>query len=381
MQKLSRVMFASIFLLGAVVTFALRPQGWGNQEDGPQALAGGAHWVGLLESSDGDGFAPLSGAWRLELPDEHGAHPETRMETWSFAANLRDASGRDHGMQLVVSRVGIVPHSTAAGRRSPWALREFYRGHVVLVGPSDEASGSEERFRRGFPGIAGFDPAAGELRLDDWSAVFEEDHGSIRLRASAGAAARVELLVTPAKRAVSSAPGAGDGTLRGYSVPRMAVEGHIETAGQRMAVSGLGWLDHFWGELPLPGGPIASDRVQLHLDDGTDLTVIRTRRRDGGGTPTMQGLLVADDGTVTRLGGDALSMEPTRTWSGDDVSYPVDWRLHGPSLDIQVTAVADDQAQQFAEPIWSGAVVAEGRLNGEPVSGAGTLNLTGYAEK
>jgi predicted secreted hydrolase len=63
------------------------------------------------------------------------------------------------------------------------------------------------------------------------------------------------------------------------------------------------------------------------------------------------------------------------------VSYPVEWRLDGPSLDIRVTPLADDQAQQFAEPIWSGAVVAEGLLNGEPVSGAGTLNLTGYAER
>lgn len=381
MHTFSRGTFAGIFLLGAVVAFAVLLQARSSEEDSSRDLASETDWVGLVESLDENGFAPPSEPWRLDLPDDHAAHPQARMETWNFTANLRDAHGRDHGMQLVLSRVGIVAPGAAAGHGSPWALRELYRGHVALVGPSDLATASEERFRRGFPGIAGFDPAARELRLDDWSAAFDEDHGSIRLRASVGAAARVELLLTPVKPAASAAPEAEDGPLRGYSVPRLAVKGHIESAGERMAVSGLGWLDHFWGELPLPGGPIASDRLQLHLDDGTDLTVIRSRRRDGGGTPTVRGLLVAEDGTALRLDGDRLSMEPTRSWSGDDVSYPVEWRLDSPSLSLSVTPLADDQAQRFAEPIWSGAVVAEGRLNGAPVSGAGTLNLTGYTQK
>jgi predicted secreted hydrolase len=142
-------------------------------------------------------------------------------------------------------------------------------------------------------------------------------------------------------------------------------------------VSGLAWLDHAWGELPLPGGPIAWDRLQLQLDDGTDLSVTRARRRSGAGAATVEGYAVGPGGTAARLGG-SIEMEPARIWRDRGAAYPVAWRLAGNGLDLSVAPLLDDQVQDFVALLWSGVVTAEGVLGDRPATGVGTLNLTGY---
>ena len=52
---------------------------------------------------------------------------------------------------------------------SAWTPRELYRGHVTLVGGTEERAAGEERFNRAVLGLAGHDAARRQVWLDNWS--------------------------------------------------------------------------------------------------------------------------------------------------------------------------------------------------------------------
>ena len=107
----------------------------------------------------------------------------------------------------------------------------------------------------------------------------------------------------------------------------------------------------------------------------------RTRRRDGRGTPTLAAYSVGPNGELEWLAGPSLEMEATRTWQDDTggARFPLDWRIRAGELQLEVAPIADDQLQAFVAPLWSGIVSGEGVLGNRPVSGRGTLLLTGDA--
>ncbi len=339
----------------------------------------GSDWISAAADIAVEGFGRPAGPWELDLPADHGVHPEARTELWQLSAHLSDAEGRPVGVQFLLFRIGLAePEAPPPG--SAWEARALYRGHVVLVGAGDAGVVAEERFGRGMPGLAGFDPNLAELRLDNWSLDLPagEEPGPWTLAASAGDA-RISLTLDPGK-----APLAVDGEatpFRGYAFSRLRAEGGIATPAGPVQVSGAAWFEHLWGDLPIPGGtPVASDRLQVQLDDGSELSVVRTRRRDGTGVPTVDAVLIDAQGGAVTFAEAAARMEPARLWQGDTAAWPVDWRLRLGDLQLAVTPVADAQEHAFMVRTWSGLVEVEGRRGDRPVSGLGTLQLTGYGD-
>lgn len=290
------------------------------------------------------------------------------METWSLAAHLADGDG-DLGIQFSLLRVGLAPPS-GQQRESPWHLQAVHRAHLILLRGPEQRLVAEERFSRGTPGVVGDDD--NEVWLDDWS-LATGPADDLRLRATVDGNA-IELALTPVKDAVV-ANEAGEGPFRGYAMTRMSVQASLGEGSTARSATGVAWLEHAWGDLPLPGGPIAWDRLQLQLDDGTDIGATRARRREGGGTPTVEAYVVDASGKVEAA---ALRMEPSRVWRHEDVAYPVEWHLVGDEIDLRVTPPLDGQLQDFVTPFWNGIVTAEGEVGGRPVKGSGTLQLTGY---
>jgi predicted secreted hydrolase len=245
------------------------------------------------------------------------------------------------------------------------------------VREGDAAAASAERFSRGALGSAGHDAAAGEVWLDDWSLAFDPDaaDGALVLAAAVGAEP-LRLTLAPVKPPVS--PAADDAPFRGYAMPRLEVRGVLGSGEARRELSGSAWIDRAWGELPIPGaGPVTYDRLLLQLDDGSDLSLVRTRRRDGRGAPTADGALVDAAGAARQLSDPEVEMTPgpLRDAPGGG-GLALDWTVRGPGLDLAVEPVVEDQHHAFAQPMWIGLVRVSGSRNGQPVSGLGALQTT-----
>lgn len=250
---------------------------------------------------------------------------------------------------------------------------------MTLVRGGDAVALGEERFSRGM-GVAGHDPLEREVWLDHWQLTYGEGPGENGLTLTTSVDdLPITLILTPVKDVQSS--NADDaGPMRGYAITRMDVEGIIGSGDTKTKVHGISWLDRLWGELPPPGGPLAYDRLILQLDDETDISVVRSHRRDGRGSATVDGLIVHPSGDVEILSEDVLQMVPDEkeTSSRGGMAYPTSWQIEGTGLALNVMPLTDNQDQDFVLPGWIGNVTVSGEHNGAEVQGVGTLQLTGY---
>jgi predicted secreted hydrolase len=169
-----------------------------------------------------------------------------------------------------------------------------------------------------------------------------------------------------------------------YSIPRLATEGTITVDGRRHAVKGESWLDREWSTSALEEGQVGWDWFGLQLDDGHELMVYRLRRRDGSVDPHSAGTLIAPDGAARPLGHADIEMKVLSEWrSPRGGTYPARWRLAVPAADLQIEVepVLADQELDVTPRYWEGAVDLRGERGGQPVTGRGYMELTGYAAR
>ena len=131
----------------------------------------------------------------------------------------------------------------------------------------------------------------------------------------------------------------------------------------------------------MPGrGPVAWDRLQLQLEDGAEISAVRSRRIDGSGSATVNGAIFEPNGEVISFDEETLQMTSSRIWqsASTGAKYPIELQMLGPDLDISIEPLFEDQVLDFSVPLWSGIVRVTGSRAQSPVSGFGTLQLTGY---
>ena len=378
MKKLLLAVGVAI-VVGVAVYWALPvKQPGGSLPSGP----GQPDFVSVLANTSDDGFERPSSAWKLKLPEDHGSHDNSRTETWQVLTHLRDEDGNELGFQFLFLRIGIVA-PTAPPQESIWDVREFERVHVALLDANSAKVAYEERFGRGISRLSGFDWDTEELRIDNWFLRFGNDgaRATLTLYATISDKAVVELALRPEKPAVALEPDGADTPFVGYSMTRLTVEGTVDQGRGKKAVTGTAWFDHLWGELPVPGaGPVAWDRLQLQLEDGVEISAVRSRRIDGRGAAVVNGVIFEPNGEVTSLDNETLQMTASGTWQSPStgVEYPIEWQILGPELDIAIEPLFDDQVLDFSTPLWSGLVRVRGRRAQTSVSGFGTLQLMGY---
>lgn len=344
----------------------------------------GPDFASVLASIPDEGFEHPSSDWKLKLPEDHGAHDSSRTETWQLVTHLSDEDGNELGFQFFFLRIGIAPPMTPP-QDSIWDARQLERVHVALLNANSAKVAREERFGRGIPKLSGFDWDAAELRMDNWFLSFGEGgrQAPLKLYATISDKAVVELEMRPAKKAVALEPDGADSPVVGYSMTRLTVEGSVDQGLGKKRVTGTAWYDHLWGELPVPGaGPVAWDRLQLQLEDGAEISAVRSRRIDGRGAATVDGAIFEPNGEVISLDEETLKLTASRTWLSPStgVEYPIEWQLQGPDLDIMIEPLFDAQVLDFSFPLWSGIVRVRGNRAQLAVSGLGTLQLTGYEQ-
>jgi predicted secreted hydrolase len=345
--------------------------------------------VEAVNAENDAGFAKVSAPRPFSFPADHGPHPDFQTEWWYYTGNLRAADGRRFGFQLTFFRRALTP--APAERESAWGASAIYMAHFALSDIDGGAFYAHDRFSRDAAGLAGASGAPFRVFLEDWSA---EGSGpedmTMRLRAAAHqvaidlSAASTRPPVLQGDAGVSQkGPSAGNASYY-YSLTRMATKGTITVAGEPFTVEGLTWMDREWSTSALEGDVVGWDWFALQLDDGSDLMYYQLRQGDGGVSPYTAGSLVLPDGSVRRLSRDELTIEVLDSWQSprSGATYPARWRLRDDAagLDLEITPHLADQELPVSVIYWEGAVGVRGSIGGQPVSGNGYVELTGYVE-
>jgi predicted secreted hydrolase len=122
----------------------------------------------------------------------------------------------------------------------------------------------------------------------------------------------------------------------------------------------------------------------LQFDDGSELMLFQIRLKEGGRDVHSHGTWVGADGSVVAVKNADFELRPGRVWRSGDThaSYPVEWRVRIPKLDLELElSAALDRQELVLKPVayWEGSVRARGERQGKPLAGRGYLEMTGYA--
>ena len=333
------------------------------------ALGGALARVGSSRADDAVAPTPVV------FPDDEGVHADSLTEWWYYTGHLVTADGDRYGFEDVFFR----------------ASRDGLRGWAAHCGLTDKHTPSFRYDQRIVVGEADGDLAAPgmDFRIDDWRIAGLD--GEDRIVGSVdGAVWRLELSST--KPPVLHG---GDGYTQGsntetsyyYSRTHYAVEGTLIRDDLPVAVTGLGWMDHQWGDFTSfsEGG---WDWFALQLDDDTELMAYYVRDSDDL-RYLASGTFVAADGAYEELSADAFTITPTGSWTSPESggTYPMGWTLDDParqlrvSIDPVLVEQELDTRNTTMVTYWEGAVTVEGSLAGEPIAGEGYVEMTGYARE
>jgi len=359
----------------------------------PPPLA--ASVVAQAAPADSSGFARAEGPRPITFPADHGPHDDYQTEWWYFTGNLTADTGEHFGYQLTFFRRALQPPAGRAARSSAWATEQVYLAHFALTDVAGRKHYAFEKLARGAAGLAGAQAQPFRVWLDDWSVAAQEggnlsDIGAPnRLVASDGDVA-LDLILRNRKPPVlqgedgysRKGPEPGNASYY-YSLTRMDAGGQVTVGGKTYAVDGLGWMDHEFSTSALGPEQVGWDWFSLQLDDGSELMAFQLRRADGSADDFSSGTVVAPDGSSRTLGPGDFTIAPTGEWRSPRTGgvYPSGWRVTVPSagLDLTVAPYLDDQEMLLSFTYWEGAASVEGTAGGQPVTGDGYVELTGYA--
>ncbi|WP_224246832.1 lipocalin-like domain-containing protein [Hyalangium gracile] len=346
-----------------------------------------AEALGGTESTEG--YARAVGVREFRFPEDHGPHPEFRTEWWYWTGNLETADGRAFGYQLTLFRKALAPQE--AKRESEWGSRHVYMGHLTV---SDIATGrfhAFERFSREAVGLAGARIPPFQVWLENWKVEgAEAGVFPMRMSAEAGGVA-LSLTLEEGKPPVLqgdrglSQKSAGEGSASYYySLTRMPTRGTVTVDGRSHEVTGASWMDREWSTKSLGAGQVGWDWFAFQLSDGSEFMHYQLRLQDGSVDPFSAGVDISARGEAVRLPRDEVRIEVLDTWRSprSGATYPARWRLSIPSrqLVLEVTPALADQELPVTVRYWEGAVRIQGTRAGQPLTGRGYVELTGYGD-
>ena len=331
------------------------------------------------------GFSQARHDAQLRFPNDHGAHPDYRIEWWYLTANLQDAEGRAYGAQWTLFRFAMQPPGNATGD-TPWQDGQVFMAHLGITTPDRHFAA--QRYARGgdHGGIrqAGVTAQPFAAWLDDWSmtstsaewlplrVVARQDRDGIDLNLESS-----RPLVLQGQSGFSQKHPDGGGS-HYYSQPFLAVTGTLKLDGRTVPVHGQGWLDREWSSQFLQPDQAGWDWFALHLDSGEKLMLFRLRQRGGRGD-FRHGVLISPAGEKRALESSLIGLEVLAEADVRGRRLPLHWRVELPEIGrtLEVEALHPEQWMDVDFPYWEGVISARGAEPGS--SGRGYLELTGYA--
>ncbi|MGO3927519.1 lipocalin-like domain-containing protein [Rhodopseudomonas pseudopalustris] len=340
---------------------------------GQRVLAQGFAGLG----SDAGEFAPVVPGRRLSFPEDHGPHPDFRIEWWYLTANLKDADGKPYGVQWTLFRQAMTP----GPQREGWASQQIWMAHAALS--SAETHRFAEKFSRGGIGQAGVTAAPFRALIDDWAMQGGDAMKAATLSpldvTASGSDFGYRLQLTAERPLVLQGDaGYSRKSDRGqasyyYSQPYFAARGTVTLDGRAVEVSGTAWMDREWSSQPLASDQTGWDWFSLHLASGEKVMLFRLRQ--SGGQAYFAGNWIGLDGKSEPLAPDAIALEPIGFTETAGRRLPTRWRigLPGHGLSIETTPLNPNSWMGTSFPYWEGPISFSGSQ-----AGIGYLEMTGY---
>ncbi|UWQ34680.1 iron ABC transporter permease [Leisingera sp. M527] len=321
--------------------------------------------------TEAEGFAVPELGRQLSFPQDHGAHPDFRIEWWYLTANLTDAGGKDYGIQWTLFRSALAP-----GEAEGWQSPQVWMAHAAVTTPDQHLFA--ERLARGGVGQAGVlaDP------FDAWI-------GNWQMRSTGEAIEKIEItasgqefsydlqlsadgpLVLHGEDGYSVKSASGQASYY-YSQPHYQVSGTLDLPGGPVDVTGHGWLDREWSSQPLAEDQSGWDWFSLSFDSGDKLMAFVLR---GGSGDFTSGTWISADGSVETLSPGAFHAEALAASDVHGRQIPTRWRANLPEkgVSVEVQALNPQSWMGTSFSYWEGPVSVSGSH-----SGKGYLEMTGY---
>ncbi len=343
---------------------------------------------GAVSAQDQE-FRPALPGWHYEFPRDHAAHPDFKTEWWYYTGHLTGPKGEPFSYQLTFFRVGVRRPEPVA--RSAWALHTLYFAHLALTDIQGGKFIFHEKASRGALGMAGAATDVYRVWIDDWQASLTGQGHHLQ---AAAPDLRLDLHLTPRKPPVIhgtdgiSRKAAGEGyASHYYSLTRMTTVGTLTYGGRTIPVQGQSWMDHEFSSSQLAPYQTGWDWFSLQLDDGRELMLYVLRHADGTLDPFSFGTLVDPQGVGRHLTLADFTLQSLSTWksSRSGAVYPASWNLNlpGEGYELTIKPTLPHQelvtAQSTRVTYWEGSVRVTGTRHGQPITGQGYVELTGYA--
>jgi predicted secreted hydrolase len=349
--------------------------------------------VCLVLAASAAAFDYARPGYEYEFPRDHFSHTSFKTEWWYYTGNLETDEGRRFGFELTFFRYAI----TEEGGDSDWEIRDLYLAHLTLSDIEGRQFFKTDRLNRRGPGLAGADAEQSRIWNGNWEVQWlkpELENGRQSLKAYTDDFA-LELTLTPAKPPVVhgvdgvSRKAQGEGKASHYiSFTRLEATGSVTLEDEDFPVTGLAWMDHEFSTDSLGPGQTGWDWMSIQLDDGSELMLYRMRRADGSEDPYSSGTYIDAEGRARHLEWSQIRMSPIEgsRWKSPSTGgvYPLRWRVEVPDLRIRLDCSTDLKDQevvskrQVGPSYWEGAVNFRGERAGQPISGSGYLEMTGY---
>ena len=372
---------------------------------------------------------PVPGPINLEVHDL--PHRSSTTEWWYVKAHVTALDGREYSLFAAFFRL-LKGRNKRTGELEyahslTWALCDPDRRRYVcesIVDPEAPALGRERmdrgegtkdtRLRRALREVLDKDKVPYPDRVIEGEAFVSErrldlEYEHARLRKADDGAYHLELRHPSVgvgcrfvfRPKIAAVRHGDDGVVKGtqgedmfyYFIPRCDVTGELHLDGVTVPVkSGRGWYDHEFGRHP-EGGEITkrsrADQIAwnwtgIQLDDGTELTAYRIV--DLGKEETIGERVLVVDEAGERVDHDGISMTPLNAWRSTRTfnEYPTKWKIEIPRAGLDLLVEADFDDQEFVTLIskpafWEGRVRVSGTKHGQPISGLGFIERSGFA--
>lgn len=343
--------------------------------------------------TDADGFRLAVPPYDFRFPLDHAAHPLYRIEWWYYTGHL-DSGSRHFGYELTFFRLGLpVAARPLPGAVSAWRANQLLFRHLTLTDENGGRFMSDERAERQALDLAGADSTRYLVWIGDDYAGLEADRSTHRLVGSA-ADFSLDLRLSPERppvvhgeRGVSQKSAGAGNASHYYSLTRLATRGRLVLGRDTLAVTGRSWMDHEFSSDRLRETHTGWDWFSVQLSDGRDLMLYRLRLKNGGLEPLSSGTLVEPDGRTRTVRYADFDTGPTGEWQSPRTGarYPSGWVLRVPREGIELTLEPTVKDQELwvqsmgGLAYWEGSVRVRGVSSGQPVTGEGYVELTGYA--